>query len=231
VNIKDKYDFSKNSKGHPEGTVTIAAEALADKKDAQIATLTRDLAAAREQLASLQRRMAKYSTEHVPAGFRPVVAFMNDTHVSIMADSLTQLGEEHNCDANGCGQEHVAYYLPLNAWEQLAAANATVEKCKAAGFIDEQGNVRKVLGEIVTTADGFIVGNNCQVWLAGVPVGEKHQPVTESFRVTLNNYEQGTASDGALVNWGGPYHDCADIRDCFSTRTAAEAAREGKGTT
>ena len=38
------------------------------------------------------------------------------------------------------------------------ALQATVERCRAAGFLDEKGEVRKVCGELLTLASGEILG-------------------------------------------------------------------------
>jgi hypothetical protein len=39
-----------------------------------------------------------------------------------------------------------------------------VEGAKAAGFIDDKGEVRKVLGTLPLTADGMVAGMKCELW-------------------------------------------------------------------
>jgi hypothetical protein len=91
------------------------------------------------------------------------------------------------------------------AREELAAANATVEKCKAAGFIDEQGNVRKVLGNRwhCSYCD-TVYAEYCN----GCP------------RCHLG--EAGTSTSLRIVRL---------VSTTENEPTAAEAAREGKGNT
>jgi NTP pyrophosphatase (non-canonical NTP hydrolase) len=102
----------------------------------------------------------------------------------------------------------------MEAEKQLAAANATVEKCKAAGFIDEQGNVRKVLGTLPITADNCIVGSNCTIW------HPKHGACV--CRSDVDSGCWAMTSDPYSPSSG----DLFLVEECYS---AAEAAREGKG--
>ena len=74
-----------------------------------------------------------------------------------------------------------------------------VNGCIAAGFIDSAMNVRKVLGTLPLTADGYLAGSDAELWW-----------------VDNSKY-------GQMV--------CVlptDVSDCYSTREAAEAAREAK---
>ena len=47
---------------------------------------------------------------------------------------------------------------------QVAALKATVDQCRAAWFIDDAGNVRKVVGTLTLTADDMIAGAGCELW-------------------------------------------------------------------
>lgn len=44
-------------------------------------------------------------------------------------------------------------------------------KAKAAGFIDEKGEVRQVLGTLPLTADGMVAGMKCELWADFAPAG------------------------------------------------------------
>ena len=46
----------------------------------------------------------------------------------------------------------------------VIALRAIVDQCRAAGFIDDAGNVRKVLGTLPLTADGMVAGAGCELW-------------------------------------------------------------------
>jgi hypothetical protein len=108
----------------------------------QLATLTRARDEAREQLAAITRD--------------------NDM---LRGAPCRLCGAESRDDPRG--QVCSGGFHGPRAWElqdQLAATNATIEKCKAAGFIDDKGEVRKVLGTLPTTADNHIVGANCTIW-------------------------------------------------------------------
>ncbi len=162
-----------------------------DSLESQVEELTRDLAAAREELAAI--------TEHVITsiyGFAPV-------------DSGSQLSGavKSICDERD----------ELRA--QLAAANATVAQCKAAGFIDEQGNVRKVLGVLPQTKDGCFMGDSSTPWVLLLD-GTVERGTTRTTTFAWTTTTPGRKENKAYA---------ADM--CYSTRTAAEAAREGKETT
>ena len=74
-----------------------------------------------------------------------------------------------------------------------------VNGCIAAGFIDNAMNVRKVLGTLPLTADGYLAGSDAELWW-----------------VDNSKYVQMVC---VLPT---------DVSDCYSTREAAEAAREAK---
>lgn len=83
---------------------------------------------------------------------------------------------------------------------QVAALKATVDQCRAAGFIDDAGNVRKVLGTLPLTADGCVVGMG----------------IHSQFRVGGLSGAVNLRLEGSTQGHG----------DWYSTREAAEAARK-----
>jgi hypothetical protein len=99
------------------------------------------------------------------------------------------------------------------AREQLAAANATVEKCKAAGFVTADG--------VIALPGTFVYA---KWWNGSVAKGfvrhETHGSESCCF-VEMTT----TTDDGRTIGVR------TFLSDCYSTRTAAEAAREGKETT
>ena len=82
------------------------------------------------------------------------------------------LSESYELSLVDTGHSERVYLLGSNELDkrindlqtQLTAALATVEKCKAAGFIDERGEVRKVLGTLPVTEDGCVIGHRATVW-------------------------------------------------------------------
>ena len=103
----------------------------------------------------------------------------------------------------------------------VAALKATVDQCRAAGFIDDAGNVRKVLGTLPLTADGCVATINGTYYTPpdGDPDGicgmaawaEGNAPVGRrlGFRVSYL---------GADRTWNS--------NECYSTREMAESARK-----
>ncbi len=87
----------------------------------------------------------------------------------------------------------------------LAIASAARE----AGMVDEQGNFRKILGTLPITADGCVVGFGAEVWhnyYGGPPSKFRSpKPVCDSTA-----WESGPR-----------------FEHCYSTRSAAEAAKGG----
>lgn len=50
---------------------------------------------------------------------------------------------------------------------EIATLRAKLERFKAAGLADENGEPRKVLGKLPLTKDGAIIGDDCKVWFEG----------------------------------------------------------------
>ncbi len=96
---------------------------------------------------------------------------------------------------------------------ELSAANATIAACKAAGFIDELGEVRKVLGTLPLTADGCVIGlGEFPMWCIGTVTrgGDDVQEVKEWEW----EYDGYTTQAYPSV-------------PCYSTREAAAATKGG----
>jgi hypothetical protein len=65
------------------------------------------------------RRMRREGVgKPMPFGAIPIAAFICGNEIIICGDPPNEQddpgGELHNCDANGCGQDHVLYRLPLS---------------------------------------------------------------------------------------------------------------------
>ncbi len=50
------------------------------------------------------------------------------------------------------------------AYDQFMQAATIIRQCRERGFIDEKGNVRKVLGTLPVTADGYLAGSAAELW-------------------------------------------------------------------
>jgi len=100
---------------------------------------------------------------------------------------------------------------------------ATLAACKKAGFIDENGNVRKVLGTLPVTADGCLLGLNGNVYTEDIT--QAGRPIVGAGSVELK-YEDVTESwNGIAVRTqnGDEFDTWTD--KVFSTPEAAEKAR------
>jgi len=97
--------------------------------------------------------------------------------------------------------------LALENDERIGELQAENERMRAeAGhIIDETGTKRRVLGTLLLTGDGCVIGHKCELWYA-LPVGA----ATEIVSMDHQNYIQ-------------PY------QPAYSTRAAAEAAERGVG--
>lgn len=96
--------------------------------------------------------------------------------------------------------------------ERAEKAEAIVAECRAANFIDERGVVRKVLGGLPATADGFIVGANAYFYHPDV--GE----VECQYHCDSGMWAQ--PSDSTHPKYGLMFF----VRDCYSSRESAESA-------
>ena len=99
--------------------------------------------------------------------------------------------------------ENAAKNLPSDArYEEAVAcreAARIISQCRAAGFIDEKGEVRKVLGTLMYTEDGCIVADCGRVYFLD--------------------------EDGDVIEWDASgTGDHIPVERCYSTREAAQAA-------
>lgn len=103
-------------------------------------------------------------------------------------------------------------YGPLHAEEMTSAITAALLEARKAPeghVIDERGVVRKVLGQLPITPDGCVPCLGSVIWH---PVSGAYYPVP-GLNVAAKVY-----GGSQLVN----------ICDCYSTREAAEAAKDVK---
>jgi hypothetical protein len=101
--------------------------------------------------------------------------------------------------------------LMREAATELRRLRALESEAIAAGFIGEDGEVRKVLGTLPLTADGCIVGNHITLWINDV--GE-----VASLRVDNIGCSERDGLDGAFWEAG----------ECYSTPEAARDAKEAR---
>lgn len=83
--------------------------------------------------------------------------------------------------------------------------------------LTDDGKVRKVLGTLPMTAEGWVVGMNAAVWSKN---GEKCE---------LFVREHAWGQVKLIVDTGERVRDEYPIAECYSTREAAEAAGRGEG--
>ena len=95
--------------------------------------------------------------------------------------------------------------------QSLAIASAARE----AGLVDEQGRFRKILGTLPITADGCVAGLNCTLWRWNRPAQEMMR--MELFHADRRSHLIEPIPSRATI--------CVDL--CYSTRSAAEAAKGG----
>jgi hypothetical protein len=177
--------------------------------ESQVEELTRDLAAAREELEKAMKtiRIMELSTpiyEDLDDRADDLLARMHQPQgwsVPEVARLITDMRKRIATDWEKVGQNSTLLW-------QLAAANATVEKCKAAGFIREDGTVR-----CQRTADGVELKPGDFIYADD---GDGH---IQELVLRVEFYGRTTSSLPS-----NRYY----LDDCYSTRTAAEAARDGK---
>lgn len=101
--------------------------------------------------------------------------------------------------------------------QDLIDAIAAALRVQPGHVRDDKGVDRKVLGQLAITADDCVVGMGATVW-NGPHLGGNILPHIVHH-------------DG--VTWGNAYAPCMQIScgwdKCYSTDTAAEAARDAKG--
>jgi hypothetical protein len=107
--------------------------------------------------------------------------------------------------------------LPADAAQTIKEARDVIAACYAAGFLDDAGNVRKVLGTLPVTADGVIVCPGAVVWPhPDVQVdGEEGGVVEYGIRDDAMGYEISGSE------W--------EPSKCYASRESARAAAEEGG--
>ena len=86
---------------------------------------------------------------------------------------------------------------------RLRGLQRVYDQCRAAGFIDDNGAVRKVLGELPITGDGCVIGTNAVLWSWWQPQFTDDE-----------GFAQCSVTNGVVSSPGG----------CYSTKEAAEDA-------
>jgi hypothetical protein len=133
-------------------------------------------------------------------------------------------GECPDCenDAELALQSDTAAYV-----EKLKAEIARLRQIEAdalaAGLLGQDGNMRKVLGQLPLTADGCVVGLGAVIWHAHLLGPTGHVSLQINASTVWGEHETcGAPSTGARLIGGAP-----DM--WYSTLDAAEAAREKAG--
>jgi hypothetical protein len=91
----------------------------------------------------------------------------------------------------------------------IVEALAIAQAARDAGMVDEHGRFRKILGTLPITADGCVVGENAMVWFY-----DDDDRLTSADVVSI----EADNNEDRFHLYG---------RDCYSTRSAAEAAKGG----
>lgn len=107
-----------------------------------------------------------------------------------------------------------------NLTRERDALQATVERCRAAGFIGPDGKARTVLGgKLPILASGEIAINGDVVYANDNVLGVVECDVD----ITGDRFTAGWMKPGTHQNVWTEY----DLSDCYSTREAAERAKGG----
>lgn len=139
-----------------------------------------------------------------------------DTLAPAIASALR--AERENTDAaNAAAVNAYAKVRELEALLDGAKSALAAERAKFAAFAGPDGEPRNVLGTLPITADGAIA-----IPFMSVVYHPDHPTRTLDVDV---------CQDEVIGQVGVPGDDCTEwheyaIRDCYSTRTAAEAAKE-----
>lgn len=105
------------------------------------------------------------------------------------------------------------------AYQRMVANNAALAK---AGLLDENGNLRKIIGTLPVTADGCAIGlgGNCYVLYEG--------DVLECGPIGIFDEDDGCGVIITLRDVSGFEYEW-EPQQMFSTREAAEAAAQAAG--
>lgn len=107
--------------------------------------------------------------------------------------------------------------IPLFASDANKQLTEIITACRDAGFVDKNGKVRKVLGTLVLTADGCVVGEKAIVYWHEDP----YEASCETLNTNLAFFE-----DHAMDATGEPCGNWERIEVCYSTEEAARQAAE-----
>lgn len=96
-------------------------------------------------------------------------------------------------------------------WVRFADVQKLLDQCRAAGFIDGEGNVRKVLGTLPLTADGCVAGIGGDIWCYNAPYANTIRRLEDGGEYGIRaSLVSAREADG----W-------APLAHCYSTRDAA----------
>ena len=132
---------------------------------------------------------------------------MNTTKLNKLADRLDNADAPYSEGSSSVNSKLCEYIS--DAADAIRAMAKLIDEAHAAGFITDEGKVRKVLGTLPITADGCVIGHGALIhgyWDDGEPGWTSRS----SVRVDMED-------------WNKP--ECGGF---YSTRDAAEAARGEK---
>lgn len=78
-----------------------------------------------------------------------------------------------------------------------------IRAARAAGFLTDDGEVRKVLGKFTYTEDGYIISENAQVWWPTMLGGVSSGPTGRARIFSGRLYSSAEATEAARVTPGG----------------------------
>jgi len=97
---------------------------------------------------------------------------------------------------------------------RLRGLQSVYAQCRAAGFIDDEGKVRKVLGTLLLTADGCVLGD----WARPFVLHQNGSIELGTTRTTTASWTNTATGRKANLRYGS--------LACYSTRESALAAKE-----
>ena len=130
---------------------------------------------------------------------------MNDEQIAMRIVSDAQYNEEIYDDM-----------FPEKLYAAIVQALRDARKAPRGSIIDEQGVVRRVLGDLAITADGFIACQNSVVWH---PTDGGCYPVPDGLNMAAKVY-----GGARLVDVG----ECYSSLEASQKAKAAETAKEAK---
>ena len=115
---------------------------------------------------------------------------------------------------------------------EIRAAIHIIRDCRECKFVTEDGNVRKIMGTLPITKDGVIAMPGIEVYHPKQDL-HFHLVVMKHFDDTLPSDDFPLPDDCEYIAhysyWeqetGYSQYETYDVRDCYSTKEAAEAAK------